>query len=98
MIMPGVQKPHWSPCFSQKPCWIGCSSPFLARPSIVVMVAPSAWTANIVHAFTAWPFMRIVHAVKACTMFAVQADGAHRARLHRLAVHEDRARPGGEGV
>jgi len=25
MIMPGVQKPHCSPCFSQKASWIGCS-------------------------------------------------------------------------
>ena len=28
MIMPGVQNPHWRPCFSQKPCWSGC------RPSL----------------------------------------------------------------
>ena len=23
MIIPGVQKPHWSPCFSQNAVWIG---------------------------------------------------------------------------
>ena len=62
MIMPGVQKPHWRPCFSQKPCWIGWSSPFFAMPSIVVILAPSACTVNIVHAFSAWPFRWIVHA------------------------------------
>src|SRR2546427_3107557 len=31
--MPGVQKPHCRPCFSQKPCWIGCRSPFFASRS-----------------------------------------------------------------
>ena len=25
MIIPGVQKPHWRPCFSQKAVWSGCS-------------------------------------------------------------------------
>ena len=30
--------------------------------AIVVMLAPSACTANSVQHFTAWPFMRIVHA------------------------------------
>ena len=25
MIMPGVQKPHWRPCFSQKAFWSGWS-------------------------------------------------------------------------
>src|SRR5882672_2456383 len=62
MIMPGVQKPHCRPCFSQKPCWIGCSSPSLASPSIVMMSAPSHWTANRLQAFTAWPSMMIVQA------------------------------------
>ena len=27
MIMPGVQNPHWSPCFSQKAFWSGWSAP-----------------------------------------------------------------------
>ena len=49
MIMPGVQKPHWRPCFSQKAAWSGWSAPPpAAMPSIVVTVAPSAWTASIV--------------------------------------------------
>ena len=25
MIMPGVQKPHWRPCWSQNACWSGWS-------------------------------------------------------------------------
>ena len=36
MIMPGVQKPHWSPCFSQNAFWIGCRVTPSAMPSIVV--------------------------------------------------------------
>ena len=62
MIMPGVQNPHWSPCFSQNPCWIGWSSPSFASPSIVMMLAPSVWTAKKLHDLTAWPSMMIVHA------------------------------------
>ena len=54
MIMPGVQKPHCRPCFSQNAVWSGCrASPLVAMPSIVVTVAPSAWTASIVQLFTA---------------------------------------------
>jgi hypothetical protein len=60
--MPGVQKPHCSPCFSQKPSWIGCSLPSLAMPSMVVIWAPSAWTASIVQDFTAWPSRWMVQA------------------------------------
>ena len=59
--MPGVQKPHCSPCFSQKASCSGWSLPFSARPSIVVTLAPSAWTASTVHDFTAWPSMSTVH-------------------------------------
>ena len=62
MIMPGVQKPHWRPCFSQNAFWSGCSSPSVARPSIVVTLDPSAWTARIVQDFTAWPSTWTVHA------------------------------------
>ena len=51
--MPGVQKPHWSPCWSQKAFWIGCSTPPEARPSTVRTSWPSACTANIEHDFTA---------------------------------------------
>ena len=31
-IMPGVQNPHCSPCFSWKPCWTGSSTPSRSRP------------------------------------------------------------------
>src|SRR5512138_845935 len=60
--MPGVQKPHCRPCFSQKPSWSGCSLPPSATPSIVSIVAPSAWTANTVQLFTGRPFRLTVHA------------------------------------
>ena len=55
MIMPGVQKPHCRPWLSQNACWSGCSPPSGARPSMVVTDEPSAWTASIVHDFTARP-------------------------------------------
>ena len=62
MIMPGVQKPHCRPCFSQKPSWMGWSLPSLASPSIVRMSAPSACTANMLHDFIARPLTMMVHA------------------------------------
>src|SRR5919197_3020831 len=62
MIIPGVQKPHWSAWCSQKASWSGCSSPLCARPSIVVISLPSAWTASTVHDFTASPSRWIVQA------------------------------------
>src|ERR671925_151215 len=62
MIIPGVQKPHWSAWRSQKASWSGCSSPSCARPSIVVISLPSAWTASTVHDFTARPSRWIVQA------------------------------------
>src|ERR1700730_15736550 len=57
IIMPGVQKPHWRPCSSMKPCWMGSRSPLLARPSTVPMVRPSAIAANTVQDLTASPSM-----------------------------------------
>src|SRR5919198_937794 len=62
MIIPGVQKPHWSAWRSQNACWSGWSSPPCARPSIVVISLPSAWTASKVHDFTACPSRWIVQA------------------------------------
>ena len=54
MIMPGVQNPHWRPCFAQNASWSGWSVPSAAAmPSIVVTLEPSAWTASIVQLFTA---------------------------------------------
>jgi hypothetical protein len=38
------------------------SSPFSASPSIVVTLAPSAWTASVVHDFTAMPSISTVQA------------------------------------
>ena len=62
MIIPGVQNPHWRPCFSQKPCWSGCRPSPGAIPSIVVTLLPSAWTASIVQDLIAWPSTWTVHA------------------------------------
>src|SRR5215472_2517747 len=62
IIMPGVQNPHCSPCSSLKPSCSGCSSLAVARPSTVEISCPSAWTASIVHDFTAFPSTRTVHA------------------------------------
>ena len=53
--MPGVQKPHCRAWLSWKACWTGCSWPFWASPSIVVICLPSAWTASIVQDFTLAP-------------------------------------------
>ena len=63
MIMPGVQKPHWRPCCSQNAC-LERVQPGVAgaRPSMVVTLQPSAWTASIVQDFTARPSRWTVHA------------------------------------
>src|SRR6266550_1053656 len=62
-IMPGVQKPHCSPCFAQNASWIGSSlPPSGATPSIVVTDEPSACAARHVHDFTATPSSCTVHA------------------------------------
>ena len=63
MIMPGVQKPHCSPCISRKPSCSACSVPSaLAMPSMVRMSAPSACTANMVQDFTDLPSRSTVQA------------------------------------
>ena len=63
ITMPGVQYPHCRPWFSMNACCIGCSVPSAAaRPSIVVMSAPSAWTASTVQLFTDSPSMCSVQA------------------------------------
>src|SRR5439155_5354456 len=62
IIIPGVQKPHWSPCSSTKPSWTGWSLPSVSRPSTVRTSRLSAWTARIVQDLTALPSRRIVHA------------------------------------
>ena len=37
MIIPGVQKPHWRPCWSQNACWSGWRVAPSAMPSIVLI-------------------------------------------------------------
>ena len=62
ITMPGVQYPHCSAWWSWKACCTGCSSPFEARPSIVVITAPSAWTPRTVHDLTDSPSSSTVQA------------------------------------
>ena len=63
MIMPGVQKPHCSPCISRKPSCRACSVPSaFAMPSMVRMSAPFACTANTVQDFTDLPSRSTVQA------------------------------------
>ena len=59
-IIPGVQNPHCEPAWSRNACWRRCSSPSAASPRTVVISQPSAWTANIRHAFTGSPSSRTV--------------------------------------
>src|SRR3989442_7637033 len=61
-IIPGVQKPHWSPCSCLKAAWIGCSRPPAASASTVVTCWPSAWTASMVQDFTGVPSTSTVQA------------------------------------
>src|SRR4029079_17981340 len=53
--MPGVQKPHCSPCFAQNDSCRACSWPLAASPSLVVTDDPSACAARPVHDFTTTP-------------------------------------------
>ncbi len=62
MIIPGVQKPHWRPCWSQNACWSGWRVAPSAIPSIVLISRPSALTASIVHDLALSPSTRTVHA------------------------------------
>src|SRR5690242_20301417 len=62
MIIPGVQKPHWRPCWSQNACWRGWSVAPSARPSIVLISEPWAWTASIVQDLALRPSTWTVHA------------------------------------
>src|ERR1700733_3845066 len=62
-IMPGVQKPHCSPCIMRKPSCSADSEPSaLATPSMVVMLEPWACTANTVQLFTDMPSRSTVQA------------------------------------
>src|SRR3974390_2203109 len=62
-IMPGVQKPHCSPCIMRKPSCSADSEPSaLAMPSMVVISEPCACTANTVQLFTDMPSRSTVQA------------------------------------
>src|SRR5688572_25772329 len=61
-IIPGVQKPHCNPCLAQNASCSGVSWPFSDRPSMVVTLVPSAWTASVVHDFTDIPSISTVQA------------------------------------
>src|SRR5262245_27279786 len=61
-IIPGVQKPHCSPCSSLKARCSTCDAPSELSPSTVVTAWPSAWTASRVHDFTGVPSRSTVHA------------------------------------
>src|SRR3972149_323755 len=62
MIIPGVQKPHCRPWYSQKASWSGWSFPSVASPSMVVTSLPSAWRASTVQDLTAMPSISTVQA------------------------------------
>ena len=91
-----MQKPHWSPCFSENASWIGCSAPSARRrPSTVVSSCPSAWTASIRQERTLRPSSEdragAADAVLAAEVRAGQAElvaqevGERDARLGRAA-------------
>ena len=62
MIIPGVQKPHCRPCWSQNACWSGWRVAPSAMPSMVLTSRPSAWTASIVQDLALSPSTWTVHA------------------------------------
>ena len=81
--MPGVQKPHCSPCSSRNAAATGCSCSGRGEsPSIVVTSAPSACTASTVHDFTDSPSSSTVQAphdvVSQPTLVAVRPSTSRR--------------------
>ena len=61
--MPGVQKPHCSPCSARNASCTGCiAPPSPARPSTVSTVRPSACAASTVQDFTDSPSSSTVQA------------------------------------
>src|SRR5574343_1000574 len=62
VIMPGVQKPHCSPWCSRNMRCSTCRPSGLPKPSMVVMVAPSACAARTVQDLTDFPSISTVHA------------------------------------
>src|ERR1035441_2871818 len=61
-IMPGVQKPHWTPWCSQNAVCNSVIEPIGESPSMVTTSDPSACAASIVQLFTDPPSTRMVHA------------------------------------
>src|SRR5664279_2294098 len=53
--IPGVQKPHWRPWHSMKPCWTGSSRWSTSRPSTVRTECPLAIAASTVQDLTGSP-------------------------------------------
>ena len=69
MIMPGVQKPHCSPCSRGSPPASGVSSVPLQSPSMVVTSCPLALTASTVQRLDGSP--------SRCTVQAPQLEVSH---------------------
>ena len=83
ITMPGVQKPHCSPCCSWKARCTGCIIPSLARPSAVVISCPLAWAASTVHDFTDSPSSSTVqapHEVVSQPMFVAVRSATSRTK------------------
>lgn len=62
MIMPGMQKPHWTAKWSTKACWIGCKSPCDPSASIVSISLPAIDAIDSPHAIRASPSIMTVEA------------------------------------
>src|SRR3982751_4877117 len=104
ITIPGVQKPHCSPWHSRKAACIGCSSPLLASPSIVVTSLPCTCAARIEHDLIARPFMCTVQAphcaVSQPTWVPVSCSCSRRyctSRVRESTVLLGGAAPGGGG-
>ena len=62
MIMPGMQKPHWTAPASTKASWMRCGFAGVPRPSTVMISAPSSLATLVVHDRTALPLTMTVQA------------------------------------
>ena len=74
----------------RRPSWSGWSLPSSARPSIVVIAAPSAWTASRVHDLTASPSSE--HGAGAALARVAADVGAGQAQRLAQVVDEQEAR------
>lgn len=57
MMIPGVQKPHWLPPWSENACAHWSAS---ASPSIVVTRRPATRTTGVTHDTRGWPSTQTV--------------------------------------